>query len=132
MRLKSKIREIWSGITIEPVCLLFALSQGIYTIVSKVIYSICEEANSHDQLKMTNHALCKMTDLYLEYELHSCHWQLNLKLILNSAVDLDRSTASIELLALLTSKVLLNTTQKEISHFQVLVGHFTKHLRLIL
>ncbi len=36
MRVKSKICEIWNGITIEPICLLFALSQGFYAIVSKV------------------------------------------------------------------------------------------------
>ena len=55
MRVKSKICEIWNGITIEPICLLFALSQGFYAIVSKVIWLVfCETNISATQLKCTS------------------------------------------------------------------------------
>ena len=99
-------------------------------------------SNINDQLKVTNHVLCKMTD----------QWVLNLKLLLISAVSLDMSPSPGLLLshwwdispalraplASFTLKVLLNTTRKviggkvkchnEVSHLQNVVDHLTKYL----
>ena len=37
-RFTSKAKEIWNGITIEPVFFFFALAHGFYAIISKTLY----------------------------------------------------------------------------------------------
>ena len=38
MQVTKKLKEIWNGITIEPVFFFFALAHGFYIIISKTLY----------------------------------------------------------------------------------------------
>ena len=64
-RFKSKCKEIWSGITIEPVFFFFALAHGFYAIISKTLYiskvcnvnlnyslEICDNIQNHTDVQI--------------------------------------------------------------------------------
>ena len=64
-RLKLKCKEIWKGITIEPVFFFFALAHGFYAIISKTLYiskvcnvnlnyslEICDNIQNHTEAQI--------------------------------------------------------------------------------
>ena len=64
-RLKLKCKEIWEGITIEPVFFFFALAHGFYAIISKTLYiskvcnvnlnyslEICDHIQNHTEVQI--------------------------------------------------------------------------------
>ena len=64
-RIKLKCKEIWEGITIEPVFFFFALAHGFYAIISKTLYiskvcnvnlnyslEICDHIQNHTEVQI--------------------------------------------------------------------------------
>ena len=93
-------------------------------------------ADSYDQLKMTNHVLCKMTNLDFEDEqpLSSKPWiaSKHCGWLSSSPSLLCLHYTCLALLALLTLNFLLNTTWKvkslkEVNHLSKSVGHLTRY-----
>ena len=67
-RLKLKCKEIWEGITIEPVFFFFALAHGFYAIISKTLYisKVCN-VNLNYSLEICDH-IQNHTDVQIEVQ----------------------------------------------------------------